>query len=77
METAGEGGAWGMAILAAFLVDGNGENLPEYLNKHIFNDAESMTLEAEEEDKARYRTFLESYKKGLETAREAGVWGND
>lgn len=36
MKTAGEGGPWGMAILASYLVNGNGENLADYLDNNVF-----------------------------------------
>ena len=46
METAGEGGAWGIAVLAAYLVlKENGETLPDYLNNKIFAGQKGSKLE--------------------------------
>ena len=38
METAGEGGAWGIALLAAYMADKTGESLGEYLDRRVFAD---------------------------------------
>ena len=39
METAGEGGPYGMALLAAFVLQGGGETLENFLTRHVFADA--------------------------------------
>ena len=39
METAGEGGAWGIALLAAYMLNKKeGETLDSYLNEHVFGE---------------------------------------
>lgn len=72
METAGEGGAWGVAVLAAFAVNKeNGEALPDYLDNKIFASQKMSTLEPDEAIVASFNTFMKSYKKGLSVERAA------
>ena len=72
METAGEGGAWGAALLAAYLIrKKDGESLDQYLSKHVFKDMAGETMKPDEEDVAGFQTFMERYKKGLAIEREA------
>ncbi len=62
METAGEGGPYGMALLCAYLLNGaEGETLEAYLENRVFADAPSLTLTASEEEQAGFRRFLENY----------------
>ena len=65
MKTAGEGGAWGMALLAAFSVCGGGKSLPEFLDSEVFGGMESTTLQPEEKGAEGFRKFMENYKRGL------------
>ena len=70
METAGEGGAWGMAILAGFL-NNKEQTLEEFLNNKVFALAESETLKPDENDKKGFNEFLKNYVKALEVERTA------
>ena len=65
MKTAGEGGAWGMALLAAYLAAGNGKSLPEFLETEVFSAMESLTVQPDEKGAAGFAAFIENYKKGL------------
>ena len=65
MKTAGEGGAWGMALLAAYSVCGNNKSLPEFLDSEVFGGMESTTLQPEEKGAEGFRKFMENYKRGL------------
>ena len=65
MKTAGEGGAWGMALLAAYSVCGGGKSLPEFLDGEVFGGMESTTLQPEEKGVEGFRKFMENYKRGL------------
>ena len=65
MKTAGEGGAWGMALLAAYSVCGSGKSLPEFLDSEVFGGMESTTLQPEEKGAEGFRKFMENYKRGL------------
>ena len=72
METAGEGGPWGMALLAAYMVRREaGESLETYLNKKVFSTAKSSTLEPTEEGVSGFKTYLERYKACLKAEAAA------
>ena len=66
METAGEGGPYGMALLAGYMLwKGENETLEDYLDSKVFSGAKSSTLTADEEDIAGFAAFLEKYQKAL------------
>ena len=72
MDTASEGGAWGMAILAAFMKEKEtGETLSSYLNDKIFAGQTGTTLQPEPEDVKGFEAFLEEYKKLLPAEKAA------
>ena len=72
METAGEGGAWGIALLADYLVrKEEGESLTDYLNNKVFHDAEGSGMDPVPEDVEGYEKFMERYTKGLAIERAA------
>ena len=71
METAGEGGAWGIALLAAFMIEKNERTLDQYLEEVVFKDGNIAVLEPEEEGVKGYRSFMERYTKGLSIERAA------
>lgn len=70
METAGEGGAWGMAVLAAFQAS-HSNCLSDYLNQVVFADAPCVTLQPLEKDERAYDDFIARYQTGLEIERVA------
>ena len=70
METAGEGGPYGMALLAAYMLwKDEGETLEDYLDNKVFADAVSVTLMAETSDIAGFSVFLSRYRKALPMER--------
>ncbi len=70
METAGEGGPYGMALLAAYMLWRDaGESLPDYLDGKVFAGAGASTLTADEADRAGFTAFLERYKRALAVER--------
>lgn len=71
METAGEGGAWGIALLAAFMSNRNEETLADYLSKHVFANSAFEEVEPDEEDAKGFDIFMKRYVKGLEIERAA------
>ncbi|MCR4735653.1 MAG: ATPase [Treponema sp.] len=72
METAGEGGPWGMAILAAYTCDENKNiALADFLNKKVFSSCKKTTAKAEKELVESFNIFIERYKKGLPVERAA------
>ena len=72
METAGEGGPYGMALLAAYMLwKDEGETLPDYLDNKVFAGAKSVTLTADSADVAGFAAFLERYRRALPMERIA------
>lgn len=72
METAGEGGAWGIALLADYLVRReDDESLADYLADKVFRDAKGMGMNPISEDAAGYEKFMEKYARGLVIERAA------
>ena len=72
METAGEGGPYGMALLAAFMLwKKDGQPLEDYLENKVFAGAKSATLMAGEEDVAGFQRFLERYQAALPVEKAA------
>ena len=72
MDTASEGGAWGIALLAAYLIDQKeDEKLEDYLDNRIFCELSGETTEPDAEDKKGFDTFMERYKAGLEIEKKA------
>jgi hypothetical protein len=65
MTTAGEGGPYGMAVLAAYRAHAKDMPLESYLQNVVFRDAESVTVTPTEEEVAGFNRYLESYRKGL------------
>jgi sugar (pentulose or hexulose) kinase len=72
METAGEGGAWGIALLAAYLLNrGAGEPLEAYLAEKVFAGQNALTLAPDARDVAGFATFMARYQQGLIIERAA------
>ena len=72
METAGEGGPWGMAILASFASNRNeGENLGDFLNRKIFAGANGTSLEPTAEGAKGFDDFMKLYMEGLKIEKAA------
>jgi sugar (pentulose or hexulose) kinase len=66
METASEGGAWGIALLAAYMLYKTGtEPLEVYLSKKVFAGEQSATIAPDPRDVDGFTAFMERYKKGL------------
>ena len=72
METAGEGGAWGIALLAAYEVGkAEGETLEDYLDNKVFAGNEGSKMEPVPEDVDGFEKFIEQFKQGLSIEQEA------
>ena len=72
METAGEGGAWGIALLAAYRKNkAEGESLASYLETQVFAKEESVQIAPDPKDVEGFETFMDRYKEGLEIERAA------
>ena len=63
METAGEGGAWGIALLAGFLVNNTKRlTLPDYLDEVVFAGNTGTEIAPTPEEVAGFNTYIENYK---------------
>lgn len=72
METAGEGGPYGMALLGAYMLwRDEGETLEDYLDHKVFADAKASTLMAEPGDIEGFSAFLSRYRKALPVEKTA------
>lgn len=72
MATAGEGGAWGMALLAAYMVlKEDGEEFGDYLENKVFAGSEAVVMEPDPADVAGFEKFMETYGAGLPIERAA------
>lgn len=74
METAGEGGAWGIALLAGYLVNNpDGLTLPDWLDKYVFAGNKGVEVAPTPEDVEGFNRYMENYKAGLEIEKAAVV----
>lgn len=72
MSTAGEGGAWGMALLAAYLVDkSEGETLEGFLEEKVFGQNSGSTLSPVPEGVKGFNDYMTSYREGLAIEKAA------
>ena len=72
METAGEGGPWGMAILASFAAGRNGdEKLGDFLNRKIFAGASGTSMNPTPEGEKGFDDFMKTYMAGLAIEKAA------
>ncbi len=71
MKTAGEGGPWGMAILAAYMQNGAGKTLEAYLNETVFQQDTGEVMEPNPEDVKGFDAYVEKYKAGLAAEKAA------
>lgn len=72
METAGEGGAWGIAVLAAYRMQkADGQALDTYLNEKVFAGQDGTTVMAQPEEAAGFDAFMVNYKKCLSVEKAA------
>ena len=74
METAGEGGPWGMALLAAFMVrKSENETIEDYLKNKVFAEAQSVTVQPEAAGVAGFEVYLQRYKAALAAEKAAAA----
>ena len=78
MSTAGEGGAWGIALLASYMINKkDGEDLADFLDENVFKGNEGSTLAPEAEGVKGFDAFMDRYMKGLGIERaavESRIW---
>ena len=74
METAGEGGPWGMALLAAYMIrKAEGETMEDYLQNRVFADAKTIKVEPTAEGAAGFQAYLTRYKAALAAQKAAAA----
>ena len=72
MATAGEGGPWGMALLAAYRVRREaGETLEAYLKDKVFAGASGITLDPDPADHEGFEAYTRRFTQALEAERAA------
>ena len=72
METAGEGGPWGMALLAAYMVNRQGdETLEQYLSNQVFASVRSSRMQPDSADVEGFQAFIKRYKAALAVEKAA------
>lgn len=71
METAGEGGAWGIALLADYMNNKENMTLDAYLSEKVFKGAKAETIAPTKEDIDGFEAFMERYRTGLAIERSA------
>lgn len=72
LETAGEGGAWGMAILANYILHKKeAETLDHYLEDRVFAVMKGASFEPDQEDVEGFDKFMKLYTEGLAIERAA------
>ncbi|GHT76143.1 hypothetical protein FACS1894124_8160 [Spirochaetia bacterium] len=81
METAGEGGAWGIALLAAYMLqktgtelNGSAESLETFLAQNVFAGNTGTTVEPDADDVRGFTAFIKRYTKGLAIEKAAGTY---
>ena len=71
METAGEGGAWGMAVLALYLMNADSGSLSDYLSDKIFVGEEGTTITADAAEVQGFDDFMKAFKASLPIEKAA------
>lgn len=72
METAGEGGAWGIAVLASYMLNKeSGESLADYLNAKVFAGNKGSRIEPDAKDAEGFDAFIRMYKAGYPMEKAA------
>lgn len=72
MDTAGEGGAWGIALLAYYMLNKlENEKLDDYLAKKVFVDKIGTTINPDYKDVEGFNNFIKRYSEGLAIERAA------
>ena len=73
METAGEGGPWGMALLAAYMLHGAQTSLEDYLDEKVFCKAKSFVAQPAKEGAEGYAAYQKRYLAALDAQKAAGA----
>ena len=71
MKTAGEGGAWGAAVLASYMNYSKDMKLEEYLENVVFSNCESSTIEPDKNDAKGFNEYVDNYEKAIAVQKAA------
>lgn len=71
LQTAGEGGPWGMAVLAAYLCNQSGQPLEDYLQARVFADSKAAVLQPDPAQVEGFAQFMKLYTAGLAIEKSA------
>ena len=71
MESAGEGGAWGIALLAAFMQRDEGNSLENFLSQRVFAGSAGLKIYPHPEDVRGFKEYMKHYTAGLHIERAA------
>lgn len=72
LDTAGEGGAWGIALLASYVANrSSGESLENYLSLRVFSEQRESVIPPDPADAEGFKAFMDRYTKGLNIERAA------
>ena len=71
METAGEGGAWGIALLAAYMVNKENEQLEEYLENEVFAEYKASVIEPDKADVEGFNEYIKRYESAVAVEKAA------
>ena len=72
MKTAGEGGAWGIALLASYMINKKGsQSLGDFLEQNAFGESQGETIQPDPKDVDGFNEFMKRYAKGLDIERAA------
>ncbi len=63
--TAAEGGAWGMALLSAYMIKGNRKSLGDWLNAEVFSTEKMKTICPDTESVFAFHEYMDGFKKGV------------
>lgn len=72
MQTAGEGGAWGIALLASYMINKkDSQSLEDFLKQYVFGESQGETVQPDPKDVNGFNEFMKRYTKGLDIERAA------
>jgi sugar (pentulose or hexulose) kinase len=71
METAGEGGAWGIALLAAYMVNKENEPLEDYLENKVFAEYKASVIEPDKADVDGFNEYIKRYESAVAVEKSA------
>ena len=70
VQTAAEGGAWGMALLSAYMMQKADKTLADWLDERVFADMSKTTVVADLDEVEAFDTYFEKYRAGLSAFRQ-------